>query len=110
MNLDNEQKQMNELPEWLQKLWQISPMLARQAETDYIDLKKQLSIHVVSHRRELLAISCLKNITNPIKYLKELAEVDGAKLDGAMAIQMTRNGMFYQELANKTLKEIDNCG
>ena len=41
MNLNNEKKQMNELPEWLQKLWQISPMLARQAETDYIDLKKQ---------------------------------------------------------------------
>ena len=40
MNLNNEKKQMNELPEWLQKLWQISPMLARQAETDYIDLKK----------------------------------------------------------------------
>jgi len=42
MNLNKEKKQMNKLPEWLQKLRQISPMLARQAETDYIDLKKQI--------------------------------------------------------------------
>ena len=71
---------------------------------------ENLPIADVSHQREQIAISCLRNITDPIKYLKELAEADGAKLDGAMAIQMTRNGMFYQELANKALKEIDNCG
>ena len=69
-----------------------------------------LPIGSVSQQRELLAISCLKNITDPIKYLKELAEADGCKLDGTMAIHMTRNGMFYQDLANKALKEINNCG
>lgn len=44
MDLNKKQMQMSELPEWLQKLWQISPMLARQAENDYINLKKQLTI------------------------------------------------------------------
>lgn len=39
MKKDNKQQQMNELPEWLQKLWQISPMLAIQAENDYFKLK-----------------------------------------------------------------------
>ena len=48
MNKDNEQKQMKDLPEWLQKLWQISPMLARQAESDYTSLKEQLRIGAVS--------------------------------------------------------------
>lgn len=54
MDLNKKQLQMSELPEWLQKLWQISPMLARQAENDYINLKKQLTIHNVSQRSELL--------------------------------------------------------
>lgn len=29
---------MKQLPEWLQKLWELSPMLARQAEKDYLKL------------------------------------------------------------------------
>ena len=54
MNKDNEQKQMKDLPQWLQTLWEISPMLARKAENDYINLKEQLRIGSVSQQRELL--------------------------------------------------------
>ena len=54
MNKDNEQKQMKDLPQWLQTLWEISPMLARTAENDYINLKEQLRIGSVSQQRELL--------------------------------------------------------
>jgi len=43
-----------DLPQWLQTLWEISPMLARTAENDYINLKEQLSIGSVSQQRELL--------------------------------------------------------
>ena len=73
-------------------------------------VQEQLILSGVSHRREQLAISCLNNIVEPINYLRKLAEVDGGKLDGIFAIHLTKQGMFYQELAIKALKEIDNCG
>ena len=69
-----------------------------------------LDLQDVSQQRELLAISCLKNIIDPIKHLRQLAESEGGKLDGGFAVHLTRQGMFYQELANKAMKEIDNCG
>ena len=81
-----------------------------QLKLDKQELEKQLNLHVVSHQRELLAISCLNNIVEPINYLRQLAEVDGGELDGSFAIHLTKQGMFYQELAKKALKEIDNCG
>lgn len=34
-------KEMNELPNWLQKLWEINPSLAREAEKDYLSLKSE---------------------------------------------------------------------
>lgn len=53
-----------------------------------------------------LAITCLKNMDNPIAYLKEEATKDGCVLDGMMAQQTLRSGMFYQELARRTLREL----
>ena len=86
----------------------------KQALNKYIDYleaeNKQLILSGVSQQRELLAISCLKNIIDPIKHLRQLAESEGGKLDGGFAVHLTRQGMFYQELANKAMKEIDNCG
>ena len=73
-------------------------------------LKEQLNLSGVSQQRELLAISCLNNIIQPIDYLKQLAELDGGKLDGSFAVHLTKQGMFYQEIAKKAIKEIDNCG
>ena len=72
--------------------------------------KEQLILSGVSQQRELLAISCLNNIIQPIDYLKQLAELDGGKLDGSFAVHLTKQGMFYQEIAKKAIKEIDNCG
>ena len=73
--------------------------------------KEQLTSHpFYTPKRELLAISCLNNIIQPIDYLKQLAELDGGKLDGSFAVHLTKQGMFYQELAKKAIKEIDNCG
>lgn len=74
------------------------------------ELSKLFSLSIVSKQRELLAISCLNNIIQPIDYLKQLAELDGGKLDGSFAVHLTKQGMFYQELAKKAIKEIDNCG
>ena len=74
------------------------------------DRAEQLNLSGVSQQRELLAISCLNNIIQPIDYLKQLAELDGGKLDGSFAVHLTKQGMFYQELAKKAIKEIDNCG
>jgi len=50
---------ISELPEWLQKLWEISPMLARQAEADYMNLKKQLTIPDVVGQSEQLKCGVL---------------------------------------------------
>lgn len=33
---------MNELPTWLQELWELKPYIARQAEKNYLDLLKQV--------------------------------------------------------------------
>jgi uncharacterized protein with ACT and thioredoxin-like domain len=55
-----------------------------------------------------LAISALEKITNPIKYLQEEAEKDGAKLNGYMAIEITKDANFYKEIARKALEEIAN--
>jgi hypothetical protein len=74
------------------------------------DRAEQLNLSGVSQQRELLAISCLNNIIQPIDYLKQLAELNGGKLDGSFAVHLTKQGMFYQELAKKAIKEIDNCG
>ena len=87
-------------------------LLEMSMEDIYSTMEKyaELRLSNVSQQRELLAISCLKNIVNPINYLKELAKVDGGKLDGSYAIHLTKQGMFYQNLAKEALKEIDNCG
>lgn len=55
-----------------------------------------------------LAISALKKIENPIKYLRDEAEKDGCVLDGRMAIELIKDASFYQEIARKALEEIDN--
>lgn len=56
----------------------------------------------------MLAISALQKIANPIKYLQDEAEKEGARLDGYMAIQLTKDANFYQEIARKALEEIAN--
>ena len=56
----------------------------------------------------MLAISALQKIVNPIKYLQEEAEKEGARLDGYMAIQLTKDANFYQEIARNALEEIAN--
>ena len=56
----------------------------------------------------MLAISALQKIANPIKYLQDEAEEEGARLDGYMAIQLTKDANFYQEIARKALEEIAN--
>jgi len=55
-----------------------------------------------------VAIIALKKIANPIQYLQEEAEKEGAKLDGYMAVQLTKDANFYQEIAIKALKELNN--
>ena len=55
-----------------------------------------------------LAISALQKIANPIKYLQDEAEKEGAKLDGYIAIQLTKSANFYVEIAYKALQEIAN--
>lgn len=55
-----------------------------------------------------VAIAALKKIANPIQYLQEEAEKEGAKLDGYMAIQLIKDANFYQEIARKALKELNN--
>lgn len=54
-----------------------------------------------------IAVMALKNILEPIKYLQDEAEKDGAKLDGYMAIQLIQNASIYQEIARKALEAID---
>lgn len=91
MDLNNEQKQMNELPEWLQKLWQISPMLARQAETEYIDLKKQLSIHSVGNCKREDMLKHFKEMNE--LFLEAIIEVENGIYDPVEE--------FVKELADK---------
>ena len=57
----------------------------------------------------MLAISALQKIANPIKYLQDEAGKEGARLDGYMVIQLTKDANFYQEIARKALEEIANC-
>lgn len=38
---DNIMEAMNKLPEWLQKLWDLKPSLAREAEKDYLILNQR---------------------------------------------------------------------
>lgn len=54
-----------------------------------------------------IAVTALRNILSPIKYLQDEAEKDGARLDGYMAIQLTQNASFYQEIARNALEAID---
>jgi len=79
---------------------------------DWLEQKlvKLFAIQDVSQRSELLAIAALDKIAHPIKHLQEEAEKDGCKLDGYMAIQLTQDANFYQEIADKALKAIANCG
>lgn len=88
------------------------PVEKRQEINDKADeyITEQLRLCGVSQQRELLAISCLRNITDPIKYLRDLADKDDEQLDVSFAMHLTRQGMFYQNLAKEALKEIDNCG
>ena len=54
------------------------------------------------------AIKWLERIANPIKYLQEEAEKDGSKLDGAMAIQLSKDANWLQSLAEQAIKEIQS--
>ena len=71
---------------------------------ELIELKK-LRVADVSGQ---LAISALEKIVNPIKYLQDEAEKDGARLNGYMAIEVTKDVNFYKEIARKALQEIAN--
>jgi len=57
---------------------------------------------------EDVAISALRNIVSPILYLEDIAEKDGAKLDGYMAVQLIKNANFYQGIAKKALDQIQS--
>ena len=72
-------------------------------ETDFGKVADELMELV---RPGAAAISALRKIANPIKYLLDEAEREGAKLDGRIAVQMTKDASFYQEIANRALKEI----
>lgn len=54
MNKDKNLSEIKVLPDCLQELWEIRPMLARKAENDYISLKKQLMLGAVVGRKEQL--------------------------------------------------------
>lgn len=62
----------------------------------------------VSQRSELLAIEALNRIARPVKYLQDKAEKEGNVLDGAMAVQLSKDTNFIQEIAVKALREIAN--
>jgi hypothetical protein len=84
-----------------------APSAATEIEELFLKL---LPIQRVSQQSEQLAISALDKIAHPIKYLQSEAEKEGAKIDGYMAIQITQDANFYQEIADKALKAIANCG
>lgn len=58
--------------------------------------------------REQMAIAALEKIAYPIKHLQEEAKKAGCKLDGNAAMQLINEAYFYQEIAKKTLNEINN--
>ena len=55
-----------------------------------------------------LAISALEKIANPIKYLQDEAEKEGAKLNGYMAVEISKDVNFYRDIARKALENINN--
>lgn len=77
-------------------------------ETDFGKVADEL-VGIVCPERAV-AVSALRRIANPIKYLSDEAEREGAKLDGRMAVQMTKDASFYQEIANRALGEISKMG
>lgn len=56
--------------------------------------------------KEKIAIEALERISNPMKYLKDEADKDGAELNGPMAMQIIDSSNFYIEIATNALKEI----
>lgn len=59
-------------------------------------------------KKESIAIECLKNIDEPIKYLRSEAEKDGCILNGNAALHIIGQSIFYQELAKNALRKIEN--
>lgn len=60
--------------------------------------------------KEKLAIAtkALENISTPITYLRDEAEMDGVQLNGVMAIQIANDPSFLKGLAEKALSKINN--
>ncbi len=96
MNKDSEQKQMKDLPQWLQRLWEISPMLARTAENDYINLKEQLRIGGVSISDSLdMKIKTLEHIDELIDQklvcFKSIPELQKKRIELNAQIKLLRH-------------------
>jgi hypothetical protein len=51
------------------------------------------------------AHEALKRIAYPIRSMKEDADRDGARLDGAMAVTLAADGNYLQEIARKVIPE-----
>lgn len=52
-----------------------------------------------------IALKALEAITQPVKYLESQLE-EGEKLNGMAVVMILDKPTFYQELAEKALKEI----
>jgi len=77
------------------------------SEEDSEEDKIILKFNVIIKTDKLdLAVSALKKMARPIKYLREEAENEGMQLNGAMAVQLTEKANFYQNISFKTLEQL----
>ncbi len=54
-----------------------------------------------------IALNALKNIADPIGYLRKEAQKDGCQLDGRGAVEFANNGISISKIAEDALRIID---
>ena len=54
-----------------------------------------------------IALEALEKIANPIKFFRQEAEKQGAKLDGFTAVQIAKDGNWLSGVADKALTVIE---
>lgn len=62
----------------------------------------------VKNKTIIIAIDALAKIANPIKWLQIDAENQGAKLNGSVAVQLSKDPEYLRSIAETALNEINN--
>lgn len=61
----------------------------------------------IQNKALMIAIDALAEIANPIQYLQVKADSEGASLNGAIAVQLSKDPGYLKGIAEAALNEIN---